>query len=437
MGNKYSSCSCLKNNDEVKIEVSICARNSNDIQIMKPTSTNSIKKISIIEDPRTSQTSKILKDSTLDTNIYLNSILNKSCKNPEILIQALVKGVLFREKFNSNKGMKNMLKKRERNSIKNIEKNYIPKILLNRKKLFVTKNFKENWKKYYNEEEYNKLKLNNIEKNTNYNKYHIKTKCLITEYKGERCLYKGVLNINNNNFDGYGVLYIKSSLKYYEGNFINNDFTGWGRHINSKGICYEGFFIKNVLNGKGEIIQIDENGNKNIYKGDIINFKKEGKGIEKNVDFKYEGDFLNDIKNGKGKIIYYNTGDFYEGEFKNGEINGYGFYTWKNKHTYEGSFLNGKMHGKGIYKWPDGNTYEGEYKNNIKEGEGEFIWKDGRKFKGNFKNGRPNGQGFLTIGDIVLDAEFIDGKFVGDLKSEIGFQKIVNTVSNNNDISYE
>ena len=95
------------------------------------------------------------------------------------------------------------------------------------------------------------------------------------------------------------------------------------------------------------------------------------------------------------------------------------------------------MHGNGIYKWPDGNIYKGEYKNNIREGEGEFIWKDGRKFKGKFKNGRPNGQGFLTIDGIVLDAEFIDGKYIGDLKSEIGFQKIVNTVSNNNDISYE
>ena len=435
MGNTYSICPCLKETDEIKTEVSTLARTSNDIKIMKSNKSNCIKKISTVEDPRTSQTSKIYKESSLETNINLNSILNKSFKNAEILIGALINGVFFRKKFNSRNGIKIKLKRREINIIKTIEKNYISKTLINRKKLFDTKYSKENWKKFYKEEEYKNLLSNVTEKNSNNNKYHLKTKCLLTKYKGERCLYKGEININNN-FNGYGILYMKNNITYYEGNFINNDFTGWGRHINNNGVCYEGFFIKNILNSKGEIIQIDENGNKNIYKGDIINFKKEGKGIEENKNFKYEGDFLNDIKHGKGKIIYFNSGDFYEGEFKNGEINGFGFYIWKNKHSYEGNFINGKMHGYGIYKWPDGNIYEGQYKNNIKEGEGEFIWKDGRKFKGNFKNGRPHGQGILTIDNLTLDAEFVDGKFIGDLKSEMGFQKIVNTVSNNNDVSY-
>ena len=220
---------------------------------------------------------------------------------------------------------------------------------------------------------------------------------------------------NINSLTGRGVLYLRNGKKY-EGNFINGELNGWCRYINSKGVCYEGLFINGILNGKGEIIKIDENLRKNIYKGDIKNFKKEGKGKEKTNDFSYEGEFVNDMKHGNGKIFYYNNGDYYEGQFYNGLITGKGFYKWKNQHTYFGDFVCGKMHGKGLYKWTDGNQYEGEYINNIKEGQGEFKWNDGKIYKGRFENGKPHGKGLLTIKGITFDAIFDNGTYLGDLK---------------------
>ena len=166
-----------------------------------------------------------------------------------------------------------------------------------------------------------------------------------------------------------------------------------------------------------QLKKINENRKKYIYKGNIKNFKKDGDGTEKTNEFFYEGQFLNDIKHGQGKIIFYNnTSESYEGEFKNGEITGKGFYIWKNKHTYLGEFYCGKMHGKGLYKWPDGNVYEGDYIYGVKEGYGEFIWADGRIYKGPFKNGKQHGNGKLTVNGTTFDAVFENGKYMGELR---------------------
>lgn len=51
-------------------------------------------------------------------------------------------------------------------------------------------------------------------------------------------VYKGEVNSNNEK-DGYGVLYLRSKEKY-EGNWIKNEFTGWGRYTDRSGSIYEG-----------------------------------------------------------------------------------------------------------------------------------------------------------------------------------------------------
>ena len=303
-------------------------------------------------------------------------------------------------------------------------------------------NFENNWKKYYDEKEmnyfthqkHNNTSTNNTSKNIkNIIQLQLKTECLLSQYKNENSLFKGMLSINSltrnkkkfnemyniktfniNSLTGKGALYLKNGKKY-EGNFINGELNGWCRYISNEAVCYEGLFIDGILNGKGEIIKLNQNKKKYIYKGDIKNFKKDGKGIEKTNEYNYEGDFENDLKHGRGKIIFYNNiSDTYEGQFKNGEITGKGLYIWKNEHTYFGDFLAGKMHGKGIYKWPDGNQYEGQYINGIKEGYGEFRWADGRIYRGPFEKGKQHGFGKLTVNGRTFDAQFEKGKYIDD-----------------------
>ena len=130
----------------------------------------------------------------------------------------------------------------------------------------------------------------------------------------------------------------------YEGIFINGKLNDIGRYINDKCICYEGIFNNGISEGKGIRIKTGEDGNKRIYKGDLKNYKKEGKGRIECKGYIYEGDFVNDKKKGKGKLIFNNIGNMYEGEFDNDDINVYGLYIFKNNHSYEGEFLNGFFH---------------------------------------------------------------------------------------------
>ena len=427
MGIKIESCSCFKNSTEIAIEVSMNSLKNGRIKIFaKPEKIELHKSISM--GTILSKLSNNENDSLILEKTDIKSLL-KNIRAPELIIQSSYNGYSYRKKFNENKGIKYKLIKEKNKKIKSIENNFISPLTLKLEKLFLNQNFENNWKKYYSENEINNL----IQKNNNtiIIQLHVKTECLLSKYKNENCLFQGILAINSvkknknqinniktfniNSLTGKGSLYLQNGKKF-EGNFINGELNGWCRYISDKAICYEGLFIDGVLNGKGEIITINENRKKYMYKGDIRNFKKEGIGIEKTTDYNYEGEFHNDIKHGKGKIIFYNNNsESYEGDFKNGDITGKGFYIWKNKHTYLGDFLRGKMHGKGIYKWPDGNVYEGEYIYGIKEGYGEFKWNDGRIYKGPFKNGKQHGKGKLTVNGTTFDAIFEKGKYMGEL----------------------
>lgn len=135
-------------------------------------------------------------------------------------------------------------------------------------------------------------------------------------------------------------------------------------------------------------------------------------GIDETNEHVYQGNFKHDKKEGMGKLEYKTIKDVYEGEFKDNNITGHGFYIWANQDQYTGLFLNGKMHGKGIYRWPDGGEYEGDYKHNIKEGKGRFKWSNGKIYEGPFKNGKPHGIGKLFINNVPYDVEFKEGKLL-------------------------
>lgn len=62
-------------------------------------------------------------------------------------------------------------------------------------------------------------------------------------------------------------------------------------------------------------------------------------------------------------------GSYYEGQFENGEIRGYGFRFWANSgNKYAGQFYNGEMHGRGVMEYKDGAVYEGDWSRNVRQG---------------------------------------------------------------------
>ena len=83
-----------------------------------------------------------------------------------------------------------------------------------------------------------------------------------------------------------------------------------------------------------------------------------------NSSFSYIGDV--NIKNqphGKGKIVW-SSGESYEGDFKNGQLDGFGEMRWTDGTYQRGEFKNGEAHG--VSEWiDDSEAYYGRYDNGV------------------------------------------------------------------------
>ena len=423
MGISIPVCSCVKNNNEEKISEfkpeHIKDRNKNN-----PLLTKSEIKDSIMSPRYTPSKNNINLNFPANLNITFGELGKTRTFNTGNLLklQTVIRAFIFRKRFFETNGMKDLLKHSSDEIIKKKESEFISENLMETDAI-IKKNFNDNF--------LTKLQL---KKNKGPNN-NIRTDCLIKKNtKGEECLYRGELDINGN-FNGYGELYLKTGKKY-EGKFVDGKLNGYGRLIDLFGIkCYEGNFKDNqLLDGRGKIIEIHEDGSKVIYEGDIENMKKQGKGIENKKDMAYMGFFSDDLKHGKGKVIFNEEDSVYEGDFYKGKMTGSGVFTWKDKSSYDGEFLDGKMHGKGIFKWPEGNVYEGEYVNNLREGLGEYRWKNGKKFKGMFKGGKQHGKGvYILPNGEVKNVEYNEGKLI---KKNTNKTTIMDNFTKSSDIKF-
>ena len=67
----------------------------------------------------------------------------------------------------------------------------------------------------------------------------------------------------------------------------------------------------------------------------------------------------------------------------NGKKHGKGRFTWSDGSYYFGDFENGLFHGEGEYYFKDSDkTYNGEFRDGRLEGYGRMDWGDGRTYVG-------------------------------------------------------
>ena len=232
---------------------------------------------------------------------------------------------------------------------------------------------------------------------------------------------------------------------YYEGYFIEGKYNNYGKQFQRNKLYYQGYFIRDKHHGKWIIyyqiekiyisgifndnlidgISYDPNGNK-IYEGIFINENpKEGKNLriyEYNGEIKYEGDFLEGNYNGygilygKGSITEYNL-KLYEGEFKEGKYYGLGK---KYQDNYLGNYL----------------YYEGNFNNNIFDGKGILFYQNGQKFyEGNFQENKIEGEGikYYQNGSKKIEGIFdtfkkCEGKYYDPENKEMYRGKIINEI---------
>lgn len=99
------------------------------------------------------------------------------------------------------------------------------------------------------------------------------------------------------------------------------------------------------------------------------------------------------VREGYGKVIHPGNDnsecgqEYYEGEWKNDMMNGYGIYHYSNGDVYEGDWVNNMQNGYGKYFFTDGNRYEGDWKDHKMHGTGKYLDMNNLGWGGEFRDG--------------------------------------------------
>ncbi|CAN5738113.1 hypothetical protein BH11PSE3_BH11PSE3_25080 [soil metagenome] len=89
----------------------------------------------------------------------------------------------------------------------------------------------------------------------------------------------------------------------------------------------------------------------------------------------------------------------YDGDMRDGKMNGHGTLVFPNGLHYEGAFKDNDFDGRGKLTFSNGDVYEGEFAADDRSGQGTFTMTDGRRYVGEWKADMPDGQGVLTRRD--------------------------------------
>ena len=139
------------------------------------------------------------------------------------------------------------------------------------------------------------------------------------------------------------------------------------------------------------------------WSGECRGDKVEGRGIlirygVSIAEIRYEGEWREGKLQGHGTRTT-SRGDRYEGGWRDGEKHGQGTWIWPDGQRYAGNWRNDERNGQGTHAWPDGQRYEGNWSGDKRNGRGTFTWPDGRRYAGNWSDGKINGQGTRTWPD--------------------------------------
>ena len=232
---------------------------------------------------------------------------------------------------------------------------------------------------------------------------------------GERkCFLKPILLPDNSFYigellnhipDGLGFQ-LKGENTYYEGYFENGKYSSTGRLFTSTGEIIQGEWIDGSIS-YGTIL----NFNNKEYEGELEDLQPHGNGTESGEDYEYTGTYFHSKKHGTGRVEWKN-GDWYEGEFVMGRIEGKGKY-----HSFEsdceGDWKASKMHGimEANMKetWHNGSKYEGNMAYGLKDGYGVYT-SSIVNYKGYWSQDKKDGMGILEENGKIIEGVWNKGK---------------------------
>ena len=65
------------------------------------------------------------------------------------------------------------------------------------------------------------------------------------------------------------------------------------------------------------------------------------------------------------------------------------------------------------YQYMNGDYYEGEFRNGVIHGYGLFLEHTGNRYEGHFENNQPHGRGTLRFKNKTYDGFFVEGIYIG------------------------
>eukprot|EP00347_Sterkiella_histriomuscorum_P007743 403347725 len=120
-----------------------------------------------------------------------------------------------------------------------------------------------------------------------------------------------------------------------------------------------------------------------ITEGELVNGKFEGEACQyriiNGINWYFDGNYINNELNGYGAFIN-SYGEMYCGEFKNGQRHGFGTH-YKEGDIFEGQWMKNNKNGEGVMKYANGNIEKGAWKDDKKHGEFIITYACGRQEK--------------------------------------------------------
>ncbi|XP_042207707.1 alsin-like isoform X2 [Homarus americanus] len=184
-------------------------------------------------------------------------------------------------------------------------------------------------------------------------------------------------------YHGPGRLEVPSTggVTIYEGTWKNGKLEGKGiiRYANKD--VYIGLLHESQPHGHGELKKGRFSSQAaSIYTGEWSNGVKHGYGVLDEIvkGEKYLGMWQNSNRHGPGMVVTMN-GVYYEGNFYQNKLTGFGLMMFEDRTYYEGELgVGGTFAGKGSLHYPSGDTIEGTFTGN---------WEDGIKINGMLQKG--------------------------------------------------
>ena len=240
-------------------------------------------------------------------------------------------------------------------------------------------------------------------------------------------------NFKNGKKNGKGKIYRSDPNKIkFEGEYLNDLKEGLGKEYYNDGkIQFEGEYKKDKkwngkgydINGKIDYIITEGNGYIKLYKDyvDKLSFEGEYKNGEKNGKGKeydhfgrleFEGEYLNDKKHGQGKEYFRNKKILFEGEYKDGK-------KWNGKgYDFNGNIAYEINNGRGFVKLytEDYCYFEGEYNNGEANGYGKSFWKGKctptyKEFEGIYKDDKEYEGKKYRWNNLIYEGTFKNDKY--------------------------